>query len=448
MRVHFIAIGGAAMHNLALALHEKGDIVTGSDDAIFNPSKSRLAAAGILPKKIGWFPSQIDTDIDAVILGMHAREDNSELKKAQELGLPIYSYPEYLYEQSKNKIRVVIGGSHGKTTITSMVLNALKLNNIDCDFMVGAQLDGFSTMVRLSDAPVIVLEGDEYLSSPIDPRPKFHLYKPHIALISGIAWDHINVFPTFEEYLKQFELFIDQIQDGGYLTYCSEDESLNVISSSNSEIETEAYELPEYEIDEGKSIVTYENGKISLEIFGVHNLLNMMGALNICKQLGLTESEFFNAMESFKGASRRLENIFEREGLIVYKDFAHSPSKVRATVKAVRDQFKTHKVIAGLELHTFSSLNESFLEEYKNTMSGVDIAYVYFDPKSVAHKKLEDLSEIKVYEAFGRKDLRVFKDSSQYCEAIRAEINAKSVVLLMSSGNFGGVVIEDFAKTL
>lgn len=448
MRVHFIAIGGAAMHNLALALHEKGDLVTGSDDAIFNPSKSRLAAAGILPKKIGWFPSHINADIDAVILGMHAREDNSELKKAQELGLPIYSYPEYLYEQSKNKMRVVIGGSHGKTTITSMVLHVLKVNNIDCDFMVGAQLDGFSTMVRLSDAPVIVLEGDEYLSSPIDPRPKFHLYKPHIALISGIAWDHINVFPTFEGYLKQFELFIDQIQDGGYLTYCSEDESLNVISSSNPEIETEAYELPEYEIDEGKSIVTYENGKISLEIFGAHNLLNMMGALNICKQLGLTESEFFNAMESFKGASRRLENIFEREGLIVYKDFAHSPSKVRATVKAVRDQFKTHKVIAGLELHTFSSLNESFLEEYKNTMGGVDIAYVYFDPKSVSHKKLEDLSEIKVYEAFGRKDLRVFTDSSQYCEAIRAEINAKSVVLLMSSGNFGGVVIEDFAKSL
>lgn len=448
MRVHFIAIGGAAMHNLALALHEKGDLVTGSDDAIFNPSKSRLAAAGILPKKIGWFPSQIDSDIDAVILGMHAREDNSELKKAQELGLPIYSYPEYLYEQSKNKMRVVIGGSHGKTTITSMVLHVLKVNNIDCDFMVGAQLDGFSTMVRLSDAPVIVLEGDEYLSSPIDPRPKFHLYKPHIALISGIAWDHINVFPTFEGYLKQFELFIDQIQDGGYLTYCSEDESLNVISSSNPEIETEAYELPEYEIDEGKSIITYENGKISLEIFGAHNLLNMMGALNICKQLDLTESEFFNAMESFKGASRRLENIFEREGLIVYKDFAHSPSKVRATVKAVRDQFKTHKVIAGLELHTFSSLNESFLEEYKNTMGGVDIAYVYFDPKSVSHKKLEDLSEIKVYEAFGRKDLRVFTESFQYCEAIRAEINSKSVVLLMSSGNFGGVVIEDFAKSL
>ena len=256
MRVHFIAIGGAAMHNLALAMHEKGAEVTGSDDAIFNPSKSRLEAAGILPKKIGWFPGQIDTHLDAVILGMHAREDNPELIKAQELGLNIYSYPEYLYEQSKNKMRVVIGGSHGKTTITSMVLHVLNVQKIDCDYMVGAQLEGFSTMVRLSDAPVIVLEGDEYLSSPIDRRPKFHLYKPHIALISGIAWDHINVFPTFEGYLKQFELFIDQIQDGGYLTYCSEDESLNIISSSNPEIETEAYELPEYEIEDGTSIIS------------------------------------------------------------------------------------------------------------------------------------------------------------------------------------------------
>ena len=448
MRVHFIAIGGAAMHNLALALHEKGAEVTGSDDAIFNPSKSRLEAAGILPKKIGWFPSQIDTHLDAVILGMHAREDNPELLKAQELGLNIYSYPEYLYEQSKNKMRVVIGGSHGKTTITSMVLHVLNVQKMDCDYMVGAQLEGFSTMVKLSDAPVIVLEGDEYLSSPIDRRPKFHLYKPHIALISGIAWDHINVFPTFEGYLKQFELFIDQIQDGGYLTYCSEDESLNVISSSNPEIETEAYELPEYEIEDGTSIISHENGETKLEIFGAHNLLNMMGALNVCKQLGVAESEFFIAMSSFKGASRRLEKIFEREGLIVYKDFAHSPSKVRATVKAVRDQFISHKVIAGLELHTFSSLNKSFLEEYKNTMNGVDKAYVYFDPKSVAHKKLEDLSEAAVYESFDRKDLKVFTDSAVYCDAIREEINAKTVVLLMSSGNFGGVVVEDFAKSL
>ena len=314
--------------------------------------------------------------------------------------------------------------------------------------MVGAQLDGFKTMVKLSDAPVIVLEGDEYLSSPIDRRPKFHLYRPHIALLSGIAWDHINVFPTFSNYLKQFELFIDQIQDGGYLTYCSEDETLNIISSSNPEIETEAYQLPQYKIEEGRTFITHEGGETELEIFGAHNLLNMMGALNVSKQLGLSETTFFNAMASFKGASRRLEKIFEREGMLVYKDFAHSPSKVRATVKAVKEQFKDYKVITGLELHTFSSLNKSFLAEYKNTMSGVDVAYVYFDPESVAHKKLDDLSEELVYESFDRKDLKVFVDSSEYCESIRKEVNSKTVVLLMSSGNFGGVVLEDFAKSL
>lgn len=448
MQVHFIAIGGAAMHNLALALHENGDVVTGSDDAIYNPSKSRLESAGILPEQMGWYPEKIHPSLDAVILGMHAREDNPELLRAQELGLNIYSYPEYLYEQSKNKIRVVIGGSHGKTTITSMVLHVLNEQNIDCDYMVGAQLEGFKTMVKLSDAPVIILEGDEYLSSPIDRRPKFHLYRPHIALLSGIAWDHINVFPTFSNYLKQFELFIDQIQDGGYLTYCSEDETLNVISSSNPEIETEAYQLPEHRIEDGKTYITHEEGETELEIFGAHNLLNMMGASNICKQLGVTEKRFFNSMESFKGASRRLEKIYEREGLIVYKDFAHSPSKVRATVKAVREQFLDYKVITGLELHTFSSLNKSFLAEYKNTMSGVDIAYVYYDPESIAHKKLEDLSEDLVYESFDRKDLKVFVDSEEYCESIQKEVNSKTVVLLMSSGNFGGVVLEDFAKRL
>ena len=329
-----------------------------------------------------------------------------------------------------------------------MVLHVLNEQNIDCDYMVGAQLEGFKTMVKLSDAPVIILEGDEYLSSPIDRRPKFHLYRPHIALLSGIAWDHINVFPTFSNYLKQFELFIDQIQDGGYLTYCSEDETLNVISSSNPEIETEAYQLPEHRIEDGKTYITHEEGETELEIFGAHNLLNMMGASNICKQLGVTEKRFFTSMESFKGASRRLEKIYEREGLIVYKDFAHSPSKVRATVKAVREQFLDYKVITGLELHTFSSLNKSFLAEYKNTMSGVDIAYVYYDPESIAHKKLEDLSEDLVYESFDRKDLKVFVDSEEYCESIQKEVNSKTVVLLMSSGNFGGVVLEDFAKRL
>lgn len=448
MRVHFIAIGGAAMHNLALALHQKGYMVTGSDDAIFDPSKSRLECAGILPQNMGWFPEKITANIDAIILGMHAREDNPELLKAQELGLSIYSYPEYLYEQSKDKKRVVIGGSHGKTTITSMVLHVLNLEGIPCDYMVGAQLDGFDTMVKLSDAPIIVLEGDEYLSSPLDLRPKFHLYKPHIALLSGIAWDHINVFPTFANYLHQFELFIQKIEKGGYLTYCTTDESLNIISSSNSEIDTEGYQLPKYKIEDGRTRIEYSTGETTLEIFGAHNLLNMMGALNICKQLGVPEENFFKAMSSFKGASRRLEKIFEREGLLVYKDFAHSPSKVKATVAAVKEQFQNKKVIAGLELHTFSSLNKSFLAEYKKTMSGVDIAYVYFDPNAVSHKKLEELSDEQVYQSFDRKDLKVFTQSDLYCDSIRNEIDSDSVVLLMSSGNFGGVVVEDFAKTL
>lgn len=448
MRTHFIAIGGAAMHNLALALHEKGYVVTGSDDAIFDPSKTRLEGAGLLPEQMGWFPDKITSDIDAVILGMHAREDNPELAKAQELGLNIYSYPEYLYEQSKNKKRVVIGGSHGKTTITSMILHVLNYLSIDCDYMVGAQLDGFNTMVKLSEAPIIILEGDEYLSSAIDLRPKFHLYEPHIALLSGIAWDHINVFPTFSDYLKQFEIFIEKITSGGYLTYCSDDESLNIISSINSEIETEPYVLPEHKIVDGKTIVYHEEGSVELAIFGQHNLLNMMGALNVCKQLGVAASSFFSSMESFTGASKRLERIYESEELKVYKDFAHSPSKVKATVKAVRQQFMDCKVIAGLELHTFSSLNDSFLAEYKNTMNGVDIAYVYYDPQAVAHKKLDDLDETFVYESFNRKDLRVFTNSEDYCNAIRKEVGKKTVVLLMSSGNFGGVLLEDFAKSL
>ena len=313
MRVQLIAIGGSAMHNMALALHHKGFKVTGSDDTLFEPSKGRLEKYGLLPNEMGWFPQKITTDLDAIILGMHARIDNPELKKAKELNIPIFSYPEYIFEQCKNKKRIVIGGSHGKTSITAMILHVLQNRNIDCDYMVGAQLEGFQTMVKLSEAPIIILEGDEYLSSPIDLRPKFHLYKPHIALLSGIAWDHINVFPTFAEYFKQFEIFIEEINPGGYLTYCSSDESLNIISSINSEIETEAYLLPEYVIEAGKTIISHKAGTTELEIFGQHNLLNMNGALNVCKQLGVEESDFYKSMESFKGASKRLEKIFERD---------------------------------------------------------------------------------------------------------------------------------------
>ncbi len=448
MRVHFIAIGGAAMHNLALALHEKSYLVTGSDDAIFNPSRARLEKVGICPDSMGWFPEKITADIDAVILGMHARKDNPELLKAQSLGLPIYSYPEYLYEQAKNKKRIVIGGSHGKTTITSMILHVLQSLQIDCDYMVGAQLDGFTTMVKLSDAPIIILEGDEYLSSPIDLRPKFHLYKPHIALLSGIAWDHINVFPTFENYLSQFEIFINKIEDSGYLTYCSSDKELCTIVDSNSSIIREEYTLPSFKIVEGKTYINFKDSTFSLEIFGEHNLMNMMGALNICKQLEVSEIDFFKSMSSFKGASRRLEKIYSREGLQVFKDFAHSPSKVSATVKAVKAQFTGFNIVAALELHTFSSLNKSFLSEYKNSMDGVDTAIVYFDPKAVAHKKLNDLSETLVFDCFGRADLKVLTESEELCKQIENEVQKDTIVLLMSSGNFGGLVLDDYAKTL
>ena len=448
MRVHFIAIGGAAMHNLALALKEKDYFVTGSDDAIFNPSKYRLEKAGICPNTMGWFPDKINNDINAVIVGMHARADNPELLKAQELNLTIYSYPEYLYEQAKNKTRIVIGGSHGKTTITSMILHVFQTLGLDCDYMVGAQLAGFTTMVKLSNAPIIVLEGDEYLSSPIDLRPKFHLYKPHIALLSGIAWDHINVFPTFQNYLEQFDIFIKKIEPKGYLTFCSSDAELTLLVGANPDVKSEAYHLPSYDIRDGITYLNFTDTLIPLEIFGEHNLKNMMGAFNVCKQLDVSHDQFFAAMSSFKGASNRLERIFLRDGLKVYKDFAHSPSKVRATVKAVKSQFQTHKVIAVLELHTYSSLTISFLSEYKNAMNGVEVALVYFDPKAIAHKKLAGLPERLVFDSFNRSDLKVVTNSTELCEKIETEISEKAIVLFMSSGNFGGLNLEVYSKTL
>ncbi len=448
MQIHFIAIGGAAMHNLALALHNKGFKVTGSDDAIFDPSKNRLKKAGLLPKELGWFPDKIHDKLDGVILGMHAKDDNPELIKAKKSGIRIYSYPEYLFEQSTYKTRVVISGSHGKTTITSMVLNTLQDYNIDCDYMVGAQLEGFDTMVKLSDAPIIVLEGDEYLSSPIDKRPKFHLYKPQIALLSGVAWDHINVFPTFENYLKQFEIFINKIEQGGYLTYCSEDESVNIISNSNPSIETEGYSLPDYFIRDNKTFILHNGEEVELKVFGEHNLLNMMGAMNICKQLGIDNNQFLKSMQKFNGAAKRLEKIYEQEGLIVYKDFAHSPSKVKATVSAMKEQYKNRKVIAILELHTFSSLNKNFIYEYDSCMNGVDKAFVFYSSNALKHKNITDLNEDFVYHAFNRKDIEVFTDVGLCLSRIEAEIGSDTVLLFMSSGNFDGVDILDFAKSL
>lgn len=383
MRIHFIAIGGAAMHNLALALHYKGYQISGSDDAIFEPSYSRLKAQGLLPENFGWFPEKITESLDAIVLGMHAKVDNPELKRAQELGVKIYSYPEFLFEQSKNKTRVVIGGSHGKTTITSMILHVLNYHGIEVDYMVGAQLDGFDTMVHLTDYnDFIVLEGDEYLSSAIDMRPKFHLYRPNIALLSGIAWDHINVFPTYENYVEQFSIFTDSIINGGIMVYNEEDlEVVSVVEASENPIRKLPYKTAEYYIENGQTLLITPEGDMPVEIFGKHNLSNLSGAKWICQNMGIDENDFYEAIASFKGASKRLEKIGETESNVAYKDFAHSPSKVKATTQAVKSQYPNRKLIACLELHTYSSLNAEFLNEYEGTLEDADEAVVFILPK-------------------------------------------------------------------
>jgi len=376
MNVHFIAIGGSAMHNLALALHNKGYQVTGSDDTIFEPSKSRLQAKGLLPETFGWFPEKITASLDAIVLGMHAKKDNPELLKAQELGLKIYSYPEFLYEQSKHKTRVVIGGSHGKTTITSMILHVMHYHNRDVDYMVGAQLEGFDVMVKLTeDNDFIVLEGDEYLSSPIDRRPKFHLYKPNIALLSGIAWDHINVFPTYENYVEQFSVFVDSIVNGGSINYNEEDlEVKRVVEASENPIRKLPYKTPEYIVEDRQTLLATPEGNLPIEVFGKHNLNNLAGAKWICQHMGIDEDDFYQAIATFKGASKRLEKIAESKNSIAYKDFAHSPSKVEATTKAVKEQYPNRTLVACLELHTYSSLNAEFLKEYKGALDAADVA--------------------------------------------------------------------------
>ncbi|MBI1288451.1 MAG: peptidoglycan synthetase [Flavobacteriales bacterium] len=448
MKVHFIAIGGSAMHNLALALHHKGYEVTGSDDEVFEPSKSRLQKYGLLPEKMGWNPDHITNDLDAVILGMHARSDNPELLKAQELGLKIYSYPEYIYEQTKDKTRVVIGGSHGKTTITAMILHVLNRCGVDADYMVGAQLAGFDTMVKLTEkAPVVILEGDEYLSSPIDRRPKFHLYKPNIALISGIAWDHVNVFPTFDNYVEQFSMFVDLIEKGGKLIYCIDDaEVKKVAEDAENDISLLPYSVPPHVIEDGITYLLTDQGKIPLQVFGEHNLVNMNGARLVCASLGVTDKDFYHAIQDFKGASKRLELLASSKKTVVYKDFAHSPSKVKATVAAVKKQFDDRQLVAVLELHTFSSLNLKFLEEYRKSMKLADAAIVYFNPKTLKHKKLPELTKKEVKKAFGKKDLIVITDSSELKEFLHKMSWKKKNLLLMSSGNFDGMDLQKLSK--
>lgn len=450
MHIHFIAIGGAAMHNLALALHQQGNHVTGSDDEINEPSKSRLEKAGLLPAEIGWFPEKLSTDMDAVIVGMHARSDNPELLKAKELNIKIYSYPEYLFEQTKDKKRLVVGGSHGKTSITAMVMHCLKYHNRTFDYMVGSQIQGFDTMVSLQqESKIAVLEGDEYLTSPIDLRPKFHLYKPHVAVLSGIAWDHINVFPTFEIYVDQFRIFIKTIEEGGKVFYNSDDEVLKKLCSEPfTSVQLIPYTMHEAAVNNGKTSLITSGGTIPLRIFGNHNLMNVQAAKYLCMEAGLTEIEFYQAIAEFSGAARRLEWIAGNEHTDIYLDFAHSPSKLKATTDAVKKQFPNRKLISVMELHTFSSLSKDFLKLYQGSMSGSDTAVVYFNPKTIEHKKLPAVTSYMILEAFHREDLLVFTDSIALEQYLRKQPYQNANLLLMSSGNFDGMNLRKLAKEL
>ena len=444
MNIHFIAIGGSAMHNLAIALHQKGYQVSGSDDMIHNPSKSRLEKYSLLPQEFGWFTEKISSSLDIVILGMHAKKDNLELLEAQKLGLKIYSYPEFLYEQSKDKTRVVIGGSHGKTTITSMVLHVLSYHEKEVDYMVGAQLEGFETMVHLTEEnDFIVLEGDEYLSSPIDMRPKFHLYKPNIALLSGIAWDHVNVFPTFDNYLEQFRVFTDSMVNGGIMVYNEEDINVKeVVDSSENHIKKYPYQTPNHFIKDGVTYLETSEGDLPLEIFGKHNLQNLAGSKWICQHMGIDEDDFYEAIASFSGASKRLEKVAENNDTVIFKDFAHSPSKVEATTRAVKNQYNNRKVLACLELHTYSSLNADFLSEYKGSLDFADKAVVFYSPDAVKIKELKEVTKKQIADAFQYDDLIIYTNPQEFKDFLFSENLKETVLLFMSSGNYGGLDFE------
>ncbi|MFA8301094.1 MAG: UDP-N-acetylmuramate--L-alanine ligase [Hyphomicrobiales bacterium] len=451
MRIHFIAIGGSAMHNLAIALHIKGYQITGSDDHIFEPSRSRLKKYNLLPEKEGWYPEKITKDIDVVVVGMHAHKDNPELEKAIQLGIKTYSYPEFLYEQSRDKKRVVIGGSHGKTTTTSMILHILESSGIKFDYMVGAQLKGFEVMVKLTDdAEVIIMEGDEYLSSPLDPRPKFHLYRPHIAAITGIAWDHINVFPTFENYLSQFEKFIELIEPNGTLYHYSQDEALNrIVKDSKDDINKVSYNsLKSSEQDYNLNQIEYAGQQIPLKVFGDHNLANLQLAIKICKELGVSDETIIQAIPHFEGASNRLELVDSNEDITIYKDFAHAPSKLKATVEAIKKQYPQREIIACLELHTYSSLNKKFMSEYSGTMDKADLPIIYFNPKTVERKRLPKLSGDDIEQGFCNDDLIIFTSPEAFTSYINGVINKNQVFLFMSSGDFGGVDIKELSKKI
>ena len=450
-RVHFIAIGGATMHNLAIAISKKNNFeVIGSDDKFSELSRSRLKEHGLLPGEMGWFPDKIYKGLSAVILGMHIREDNPELIRAKELGLKIYSFPEYLFQQTRSKTRIVVAGSHGKTTITAMILFVLKHLKIDTDYMVSTQIEGFDNMVKLSyESRIAVFEGDEYLTSPIDRRPKFHLYKPHIAVITGITWDHINVFPTFENYVEQFCKFIELMEVQGRLIYFDGDENLNQMTQNlRRDIVPFKYNTPEHEVRNGVTYLKTRYGEIPLKVFGEHNLQNIDAARLACRQIGVTDEQFYSVISEFPGVSNRLQTIAETATSIAFTDFAHSPAQLKATVKAIKSQYVEHNLVACMELHTCSSLTEDFLPQYANSMADVDVAFVYYNPEVIHQKQMKEINPEQVKAAFGGENLTVFTDSLALQQKLRELNYDNSVLLFMTSGNFGGVNQIEFAGEL
>lgn len=438
------------MHQLAIALSKKGYEVSGSDDEIFEPALSNLKEQGILPDSNGWFPGKIEKDLDAVILGMHARADNPELIKARESGLKIYSFPEYIYQESRNKKRLIVGGSHGKTTTTAMIMHVLRANDQAFDYLVGARLDGFDQSVNLTDAPLIVCEGDEYPASTLEKRPKFHFLFPHIAILTGIAWDHINVFPTFENYLEQFVIFIQKIEQGGVLIYNETDPELYKLVNSNKreDIRYIPYGIPEHSIESGKTTVTFDQISSRLKVFGNHNLLNLYAAFLALKETGLTTEQIVTAIGSFSGASRRLELLAETASATVYRDFAHAPSKLKATTQAVKLQFPERKLIAVFELHTYSSLNEKFMHEYKDALELADEALVYYSKHALEIKRLPDLDSQVIKEGFNKEGLLVMNNREELLQWLHSRDYENACLVLMSSGNYDGIDVIKLAPEL
>ncbi len=450
MRVHFISIGGSVMHQLAIALHRKGYHVTGTDDEIFEPSRTNLSAEGLLPTQIGWQPALITNEIDAVILGMHAKDDNPELIRARELGLKIYSFPEYIYHESQQKKRVVVGGSHGKTTTTAMIMHVLKKLNKEFDYLVGARLEGFDQSVNITRAPVIICEGDEYPASAIERKPKFHFLFPHVAILTGIAWDHINVFPTFDFYLEQFIIFIQKIEKDGLLIYNASDPVLKQLVEANlrSDIRYQAYEVPEHTIQNGTTTVTIDGVKGNLQVFGNHNLMNLFAAYYACKELGVSAAGFVSAICDFTGAAKRLELMAANDHTRVYRDFAHAPSKVKASIEAVKQQYPDRKLIALLELHTYSSLNEQFMQEYHGAMDKADVAVVFYAKHALELKRMPDLPAEKVYNGFAKPGLLVMNEAAALWQWLQLQLYENANILLMSSGNYDGLDMLTFAKQI